>query len=55
MLYLYLGRCLVSFVFVYVLAGCVFVFVNVFGGCVSRFSGCVFVLVNVFAGVLECW
>ena len=54
-LYLYLGRCLVSFVFVNVFAGCVFVFVNVFGGCVPRFSGCVYVFVNVFVGVLECW
>ena len=35
-LYLYLGICLVPFVFVNVYPGCVFVFVNVFGGCVSN-------------------
>ena len=34
MLYLYLGICLVPFVFVNVYPGCVFVFVNVFGDCV---------------------
>ena len=46
MLYLYLGICLVPFVFVNVYPGCVFVFVNVFGGCV-------FVFVNVFGGCVS--